>query len=200
MPTVPHPRALRSPRRPKRARRIALVLILAGGLVGPSARAATVDEVKAVLLLGFAQLSEWSALDGTKRDFSLCIFGARTFSDVVRRAAEGEAVGAHPIAVRDVPANALPDACDLLYVPADAADAYRRLHEAGAPDGTTARPDALVVGERPEFARGLGAVHLFVDGGRLRFEIDRAAALRAGARMSSRILRRGQLVDDEGGA
>jgi len=82
-----------------------------------------------------------------------------------------------------------PDAgCDVLFVPRRFAAAHEYLH---AVDG---KP-VLTVGESPEFVQEGGIVNFFLDGKRVRFEINPAAATRANLRISSRLLQLARLVN-----
>ena len=117
-----------------------------------------------------------------------CGFFARNCTRARQRLEEtvrGESVEGQSLIVRSI---LQPDAgCDVLFVPRRFAAAHEYLH---AVDG---KP-VLTVGESPEFVQEGGIVNFFLDGKRVRFEINPTAATRVNLRISSRLLQLARLV------
>lgn len=181
--------------RSSRTRRIratlALASLLVGGLpIAQPARAASESEVKSVLLLSFAQLSKWDESDHTADTFDVCVFRDADFGRTLGEATRGERAAGRPLASRIVESVTAADRCRILFVPKAFATRYREDADRAGP------PSALIIGETPDFARRYGAVYMFLSGSKIGFQINRAAASRSGARISSRILSRAELVED----
>lgn len=155
-------------------------------------RAATDAEVKAVLLLGIAQLSEWKATLGEDEPFRICLIGASSIAQPLEAAAKREVANARPIAIeRIAKAQEGIGVCQIVFVSEDAGQQFTG--EVAAELATK----ALIVGERPGFAAGPGAINFFMEEGRVAFEVNQLHAKRAGVRLSSRILRRARIVGGE---
>ena len=92
----------------------------------------------------------------------------------------GESVRGRPLRVRTVTASDPIANCHLLFVPAG--PAQRSLLSAAA------NHPILTVGDDPAFLDDGGMIALRVVNGRVRFEIDDAAARRVGLRISSQLL------------
>jgi hypothetical protein len=141
------------------------------------------QQVKAAYLLNFTRYVDWPP--GTYRrgddPVNLCVVGPEGLADVVRRTVEGRRSRGRPVrvVVPDTPAQA--GDCHLVFL---------------APAGGAVSPwlaavrssRALVVGEGPRFLERGGMVAFVIVNQTVRFEIDQAAARRAGLRISSRVL------------
>jgi hypothetical protein len=157
------------------------VLLLALSAFGPAVWAQEVPleyHVKAAYLFNFVQFVEWPAgsADGP---LVICVARPSPFGDVLASTLRDERVGGRPIDVRVI---GDPDgSCHVLFIPRDApAAAYLQ---------STRSSPTLTVGESAGFLRGGGIINFIREGANIRFEIDEAAARRAGLRISSRLLR-----------
>src|ERR1041384_7968674 len=126
-------------------------------------------QVKAAYLYNFVKFIDWPA--AARRDaLTICVAGMNPFGSALDNLVRGESIGGRPIATRTIQA---PHAeRDVLFVPRGvAAGEYLRVART-AP--------VLTVGETPDFVAGGGIVNFVRDAGMIRFEIDQAAARRAG--------------------
>lgn len=143
-------------------------------------------EIKAAFIYQIARLVEWPAnVDAPMR---LCILGADPFGaalDSIR----GRPVGARSLEV------ALPDAgvplheCALLFVAAPAEKSLDRVVALSRGAGM------LTIGDTEGFAQRGAMVNFFLDGDKVRFEINRNAVRQGGLRISSKLLSLARLVD-----
>jgi hypothetical protein len=165
----------------------ALALCLATTVVRAQTPAQTVTseyELKAAFLYNFVRLVEWPA-GASNGSMRICIAGPHPIQEQLEETVRGETVEGQPLAVRSI---LQPDsACDVLFIPRRFAAAHEYLR---AVEG---KP-VLTVGESPEFIQEGGIVNFFLDGKRVRFEINPTAAMRANLRISSRLLQLARLV------
>jgi hypothetical protein len=134
--------------------------------------------VKAAYLFNFAKFVEWPR-DAAAGPLVICAAGRNVFGDVLDETLRGETINGRAVVARVI---LEPDpGCHIVFVPRGAmAAAYVRAAQA-AP--------ILTVGESPDFI-GLGGIANFIlEGANVRFEMNPAAADRAGLRISSRLLR-----------
>jgi hypothetical protein len=141
-------------------------------------------EIKAAFLYNFVRLVEWPAGASTG-SMRICIAGPHPIQERIEETVRGETMEGQPLTVRSV---LQPDTgCDVLFIPRRfaAAEEYLRAVEG--------RP-VLTVGESPDFIHQGGIVNFFLEGKRVRFEINPTAAMHASLRISSRLLQLARLV------
>lgn len=158
-------------------------------LTWPSAATATraqpaADEsrVKAAFLLRFAQFVEWPPESLNGRDaMQLCVVRPSPFGSDLRELASGERVKGRAVRIADVDAAGPFDACHVLFIPGRAT-MRAVLRRVGS-------RHILTVGEGERFLEEGGIIRLRTIEGRVRFEIDAAAADRANLKVSAQLLR-----------
>ncbi|MFK7898266.1 MAG: YfiR family protein [Myxococcota bacterium] len=165
------------------------VMLLSLVLPAQHANAATANEIKAVMLLGFAQLSEWPESDSDSGPFRICLFGESEMGPALRAAVDGERALDRPIRVREIDSLDHAGRCSILFV-AEAG----RAEFADAMTNLTA-PHTLLVGDFSGFAKNAGAIEFFSDSGRVRFAVNVEHVEDRGIRLSSRILSRARIVE-----
>jgi hypothetical protein len=140
-------------------------------------------EVKAAFLYNFAQFTEWpaEAFAAPDEPFRMCVAGANGFVPSIERAVAGERVAERRILVDRLADNENAGRCHILFIPRSANQRTAALVRLGA--------RALLVGESADFLDRGGMINFVIDGGRVRFDINAAAASARGLRMSSRLLR-----------
>lgn len=138
-------------------------------------------QVKASYIYNFMQFIAWpnDAAAGGAR-FNLCVVGAERFGDALKSLAGAHTEG-REIVVRalDRVGDANRERCQVLYV----ADG-----ETDSADPIVSARGLLTIGETPGFLSRGGIINLVERNGHIRFEINHAAAQRAGLSVSSRIL------------
>jgi hypothetical protein len=142
-----------------------------------------VRAVKAAFLTKFQIYVTWpdTAFDGPRSPFLFCIVGTDPFGMLIDRAVDGEYVAGHPIIVMRPPGTAATPHCHLVYVGTADPTAAQALVAAEAP-----MPVLTVTDDMSESFEGI--INFVVVGGRVRFEIDNARAIRAGLAISSKLL------------
>lgn len=147
-------------------------------------------ELKAAFLLHFAQFVEWP--QGKARD-SIClgVLGRDPFGSVLDQMAGGEAIRGRKLVIRRSAHIEGLKGCEFIFIPrsekAETAELLALMAD---------RP-ILTVGEINGFAEMGGVINFFLDGRKLRFEINPDAARRSGLKLSSQLLSLGRLVRDE---
>jgi hypothetical protein len=135
-------------------------------------------QLKAAFLLNFAKFVAWANDD---RPLGICIAGNPALTAATAEVVRGSAVGGRTVMAIALPASNVTDGCDVLYL-ADAKpdDALAILARVRGP--------VLTVGETPRFLRDGGVVRMFIDGNRLRFQVNRKQADAAGLKISSQLM------------
>jgi hypothetical protein len=163
----------------------ALPAFVAAALVlcGPSTSAQQVfDEsrLKAAFVFQFPQWTEWPAraLEG-RPTLEYCVWPPNPFGSALRDLVAGEVRGGRQLVVRELTPREPLSTCHVLFVPGPAARQVL---------GRVASQPVLTVGDSPRFLDEGGIVQLVRVGNHLRFNINVAAARRAGLRLSSHLL------------
>ena len=134
--------------------------------------------IKAAFVYNFAKFIEWQsdALTGVR----ICLAGVDSDLAATVAGLEGKTVQTRTVSVkREIRATDL-DVCQILLV-----------GSGGRPVAEAARGKAglLTVSDIKGFAAAGGIIELFVEDGRMRFEINTRAARRAGLHISSQLLK-----------
>lgn len=141
------------------------------------------SRLKAALLSKFPQFVEWpdQALEG-RPTVELCVAEPDPFGSDLQELLTGEQLNQRALHLRHVTSAADVAGCHLLYLPARGSGRHPLL-------GAVADRPVLTVSDAPNFLDTGGMVALHVVGGKLRFDVDAAAARRVGLRISSQLLR-----------
>jgi hypothetical protein len=173
-----------------RSRR-ALMAMLAV-FAGPVSAVDTAAEasVKAAFVYNFAKFIEWPASAAAERgsEVRICTAGldAELASSVA--ALEGKSVQARTVSVkRDVKVAEL-DACRLLVLGTTAQ---------ALAESVRGKAGLLTISDVKGFAASGGIIELFVDAGKMRFEINTRAAEHAGLRISSQLLKLAKVTPEQ---
>lgn len=166
--------------RPARALLRTLAAVAAGLLAcAPAASQPSETAVKAAFLTKFAGYVAWPHVTGGP--LTLCVVGSDPFGKLLEAAARGQQVDGRPIAVRRMPGPDGTDGCHIAFVQGSTAGRTAEMLQA-----LKGRPMLTVTDARGGPARGM--IFFVVDGGRVRFHIDQAAAQQSGLSLSSRLL------------
>lgn len=182
-----------------------LVVIAAGMAVGELDGGIALAEsdptreymVKATCLFNFAKFVEWpsAVFSSSNAPIVIGILGDDEFGPFLNELVRGETVKGRPLAVRRSKAVADLKACHILFVSrSESARADRILSELGD-------TPILTVGETKGFADGGGTFNFFIDGGKVRFEINLATARRRGLRIPAQLCSLARMIGSaaEGG-
>jgi hypothetical protein len=159
---------------------LAIALAALAGWAGAGAQTSLEYQVKASYLHNFIQFVDWpSGMLARAPRFNLCVVGLVRFGQALEPLA-AERVQGRPVAIvaLERPQEARAARCHLLYV------------ARGAPAaGLAPARGRLTVGETPGFLHAGGIINLVEVRGRIRFEVNVAAADEAGLTLDARLLR-----------
>jgi hypothetical protein len=168
--------------------RLALLAFLCSSLSAQDPKAAVYPEyqVKAAYLTGLGRYVEkWSTRANPSPDepFDLCVLGQDPFGSALDDAVKGEKIGGAPLAAKRIsrPQDAL--GCRVLFI---GSTEESQLSAVIAVLGTA---PVLTVADLPDFVKRGGMVQFILDGNHVHFEINIAAAQRAGLKLSSELLK-----------
>lgn len=165
-------------------------------LAGPAAAHARSEyEVKAAFLFNIARFVEWPSSAGPEGagEFRLCVVGEDPFGGALA-ALERRRLHGHRVVVRRPQSPLRMERCHLLFISPSAA----RFRVAAVLDAVARQP-VLTVGDSPGLAERGVIVNLYLERGKVRFEVNLEAAKRAGITLSSRMLRLARIVGQDNG-
>jgi hypothetical protein len=161
----------------------AAIAAFASLCAAPAAAQPSEAAVKAAFLTKFPAYVDWPAnlRLAPNAPIALCIVGGDPFGRTMDDAVRGQQIDGHPIVVKRFANAAGADGCQVAYVDGNASRGTADLLHA-----LEGKPVLTVTDARAGPARGI--IHFVVDGGRVRFHIDEAAAQGAGLTLSARLL------------
>jgi len=150
-------------------------------------------QLKAVFIYNFAKFVEWPAdtFPDPKSPFVIGIIGEDPFGNYLEETVKNKFMNEHPFTVRHV--RLLPDVvkCHILFV----ADSERkRLPE--ILNGIRGA-SVLTVSDLDRFLESGGIIRFYMEGNKVRFQINNDAAKRVGLKISSKLLRLGSRTEGE---
>ena len=162
------------------------LLLMSYAAAGPLAQDVPLEyQVKAAYLYNFVKYVEWPEPPPTLK---ICVAGQNPFGTVLTDLVRNERVRGMSIEAQVI-LEPQSD-CHVVFVPKTAnAAAYLRL-ASGAP--------ILTVGEAPQFIEQGGLIRFRLDGGKVRFDINRSSAEKVRLRVSSRLLQLAKIVNVDG--
>ena len=165
-------------------RLLPVLLASATSLALPAAQDVSLEyRVKAGFLYNFVRYIEWP--EPVSGSFLICVAGQNPFGTVLEELIQNERVRGVPLRTEVIP-GPLPE-CQVVFTPKTSnVPAYLKA-VAGTP--------TLTVGETDRFIEQGGLINFFVEQGRVRFEVNRAAAERVKLRISSRLLQLARIVE-----
>jgi hypothetical protein len=161
-----------------------LSVFLFMAMVAPRpAQALPEPEIKAAFIYRFTQFVTWpdDAFDGNDAPFIIATIGDDSLSAALQHAMAGRVVNGRPIVVTHFSSVDRIEHCHLLFVPAS------QQGTAPAILAKVGNAPVLTVGDGDAFMTQGGGFRLFVEDGRMKFELDpdvvTAARLKAGAQL-----------------
>lgn len=135
--------------------------------------------VKAAFLFNFAKFVSWDGASG--QAIVIGIAGDDPFGAILDATVRGKTVGGRLYEVRRFASGEQVQGCHILFVSSSEKRRFRDLvRQAG--------PGVLTVGEIPQFVREGGIVGFYLEGNRVRFQINAKAAEDAGVRIHSQLM------------
>jgi hypothetical protein len=173
----------------------ALIGLAFSPVSGEPPTASSEYKVKAAFLFNFAQFVEWPVkrFADAKAPIVIGILGDDDFGPFLDELTQYQTVASRPLAVRRSRTVEDLTSCHILFVSRS---------EEGRNEpilATLADVAILTVGEVKGFAERGGTVNFFLEGGRLRFEVNTEAVRRAGLKVASQVLRLARIVGADPG-
>lgn len=171
---------------PHRVARLVMLYTLSGvHPVSTQASKPTDYQVKAAYLSYFGRFVEFPPGSAPARDepFSICVLGDDPFGPVLDSALAGEVINGTPLVPKRIARPQEAARCRILFVSESEDSALKEL--LAALDGA----NVLTVSDLPQFVKRGGMIQFVLDGNRVRFEVNLAAAQRAGLNLSSQLVK-----------
>jgi hypothetical protein len=142
-------------------------------------------DVKAAYLYNFGRFVGWPAKVSSATDdsFPICVLGQDPFGRALDGTLAGETIGGKRVVARRIskPQEALN--CRILFV---SSSEEKQLNDTLA---ALNKADVLTVSDIPDFMQRGGMIQFVLEGNRVRFEVNLAAAEHAGLTLSSELLK-----------
>jgi hypothetical protein len=142
-------------------------------------------QLKAAFLYNFAQFVDWpaGAFAQPTSPLVIGILGDNPFGPGLEQTVRGKTINTHPLSVREFRSLAeVTNACQILFV---SSTEKKRLPEIFA---GLRGASILTVGETDRFTESGGMINFVLEGTKIRFQINDAAAKSAGLKISSKLL------------
>jgi len=159
---------------------LAAVSALHGELPKP-----TESQVQAAYLYNFGNFIQWPANTalGSSVSFTICILGEDPFGSSLNAAVADRAVGGRAVVAKHIMNAAEAPSCQILFISSSEDTRLNKILQA------LNRAAVLTVSDMPAFSDQGGMVQFILKGNRVRFEVDLAAARKAGLTLSSELLK-----------
>lgn len=161
----------------------AVVAGLLASVAGPHAQDVTEASLKSAFIYNIASFSTWPAEAlPINAPFVACVLGDSAVGPALERAVKGRLLGGRSINVVRAPRDGSLTGCHLVYVSDVSPEQGRQL--LASLHGTP----VLSIVEIDGFAMPGSVARMFVERGKMRFEIDYGLAKHSGLQLSSRLL------------
>ena len=163
---------------------LCLLLPLAGGQNFAQEFRPSEYQLKAAFLFNFAKFVEWPPQAFASRTSPLVIgvLGENPFHEDLARAIHDKTVDGHPLALNELLSPAQGTNCHIVFI---STSEKERLTEIFKILGSA---NVLTVGETDHFTEEGGMINFVLEGTKVRFQINRNAATKAGLKISSKLM------------
>ncbi|HUK47334.1 MAG TPA: YfiR family protein [Terriglobales bacterium] len=171
-----------------------LVALLTGSYSQAQEQRPTESQVESAYLYNFGKFVTWPADHAAGVGlFEICVIGKDPFGDMLDATVNGETMNGKKIAIRRI--SSLPQAaeCEVLFISQSEQGRLSTILD------TAQRFDLLTVSNIKHFAEHGGIIGLVEQQDRIRFEVNRTAALRSHLILSSELLKVAVKVIEKGG-
>ncbi len=149
--------------------------------------------LKLAFLYNFAKFVEWpsDSFSSPAAPLAICIVGHDPFSLDMENELRARPLGGHPVEFYALKTTDTLNACHIVFIPITERDQAAMIVK------SLKGSRVLTVGESEGFAAKGGMINFTVDGGNVRFEINKLAAERAGLKISSKLLSLARVVTEQ---
>ena len=146
---------------------------------------ATEYEVKAAYLYNFGKFVNWpsNAAAGGADDFVICVLGQDPFGASLQRTVAGERVGGKRVTAKHISTKEDGSHCQIIFISASEQARLKQILTDLVPS------NALTVSDMADFTVRGGMIQFVMRDNKVRFEVNLAAAERAGINLSSELLK-----------
>ena len=172
----------------------ALAVLLGVAAGGSGAEGVDEYQLKAAFIGKFVKYVSWPAdrLGPNDSPLVIGVFGQDPFGDKLEAAFKSRKSDERPVVVRRYQRLESLEAAHVMFVPAREAGRLGEILDS-AKDGSL-----LLIGESEGFAARGGVINFYLDGDKLRFEINTESAKRQKLKVSSDLLKLARIVSDKG--
>ena len=162
----------------------ALALFCLDTLMASDAPVGSEAQVKALFLFNFAKYVDWpsAAFSNATAPITIGLMGSRPLGENLQHIIEDKEIHGHSFVIKQLAAGSDLSGCQILFISHSEASGMREILKQ-----VSALP-ILTAGEDEEFAREGGIINFVLKNGKVRLEINLAAARKAGLTISSRLL------------
>jgi hypothetical protein len=173
--------------RPRRSFLIVAVVLLGfAALVSPAAAQQPKPQeyqVKAVYLYNFGRFVEWPQATAGDESFAICILGQDPFGATLDSTIAGELIGTQKLVARRITAPGDAAGCRILFVSSSEAAHVKDILSA------VNKSAVLTVSDVAGFSDSGGMIQFVLQEDKVRFQVNLAAAEKAGLTLSSQLLK-----------
>jgi uncharacterized protein DUF4154 len=142
-------------------------------------------QVKAAYLFNFGRFVKWPTAPTAGKDgsFTVCVLGQDPFGAILDSTLAGEDLDGKRVVTRRISKPQDAGTCRILFISSEEGTHLKEILSALDEEGV------LTVSDMPDFSRRGGMIQFFMDGNRIRFEINLASAQNARLTLSSELLK-----------
>jgi YfiR/HmsC-like len=171
---------------------LVLFLLLPGGGTNLFAQATSKEyQVKAAFLFNFMQFVEWppTVFKNADDPFRIGVLGQDPFNAALEETVQGETISNHKIIVEHAMQVDDLKNCQLIFI-----SKSEKKHVAEILSALDDKP-VLTVSEIEGFAERGGGINFYLEGNKVRFEVNPDAARHDGLKVSSQLLSLGKIIE-----
>jgi hypothetical protein len=164
---------------------VLLAVLSSDMAAGNDDSAASEYEVKAAYVYNFAKFIDWpkNVFPAKSDPIIIGIVGDDSFGLLLEKVVKDKAIQEHTLQVRLLKWSADFRTCHIIYIGSSEQKRFRQIIE------SLRESPVLTITETDEKSQAKGILNLFVDGGKVQFEVNIAEAEKARLRISSKLLR-----------
>ena len=171
---------------------LVLFLLLPGGGTNLFAQATSKEyQIKAAFLFNFMQFVEWppTVFKNADDPFRIGVLGQDPFNAALEDTVQGETISNHKIIVEHAMQVDDLKNCQLIFI-----SKSEKKHVAEILSALDDKP-VLTVSEIEGFAERGGGINFYLEGNKVRFEVNPDAARHDGLKVSSQLLNLGKIIE-----
>jgi YfiR/HmsC-like len=172
---------------------VACLLVCTGKMAKAQTQALSESQIKAGFVFNFTKFVEWptDAFADPESPIVLGVLGDSPITDLLIETAAGKTVNGRAVTIRRFREGQDPRTCHILFV--SSSEQKRALQTLERVKGSP----VLTVSEASGFTQAGGMINFFVEGNKVRLEINLDAAARARLKISAKVIAVARLVTAE---